>query len=613
MEAGSLTYIPGMKVLIIGNGDGQLALLRTIFRGLGHEILGEASSMHAGTLPGVGDGTISGTLAPVMFAEHRPDLVVVDLDSRHGGGTATVEALRRMEDARWVPIWCLGSGGADHGTGGIEAEHAAALSCGADVYFTRPISIPLFKARLSQVVRYMTRQRQLANRSRELQYYFESSESEIKSARSIMGRLLRAEPDAELSGVFESWIAPAFKFSGDAVVAERSPDGSLKLLLADGVGHGLSAALNVLPVCRAFQSMAQKGFGLAAVVMELNQAIRRDLPSHRFVAATLVNVDAAAGIIEVWNGGNPSCMLMDTHGDVVDVWSSQHLPLGVVESSELDPRPEVRALRADCQLMMYSDGAIEAMNAEGDAFGEAALVRALAEAPPGVRLEALKFSIVEHLAGRAANDDVTLSLLDCAAEIKLSRSRRPEEAVIDQGTADETRAASGAWEVSVVVPAGALRELDLAPAMQEFAARIDPAWAAGEAAFTLLAERYSRALEQGLLKLDPAVRNQEGGPAVYAALRAEALAAMSSGVVRVTLSRAGAGQPLRVLMHETLLGAPLDAASPYAKVWAGAESSMLENAQRDDPIGGRLARAITMAGGDALDVKTVRIDHLRSH
>ena len=383
MDAATLPMPGKMKVLVVGNGDPQLAILRTILRGLGHEILGQASDMHAGTLPGV-DGAVSGTMATMMFAEHRPDLVVIDLESAHSGGHATIEALRRMEDARWVPIWCLGSAAE-------EAEHAAALAAGADAFLTRPVSIPLLKARLSQVSRYMTRQRQLATRSHELQYYFESAENEIKTARTIMGRLPRAQPDAELSGVLESWIAPAFKFSGDAVVAERSPDGSLKVLLADGVGHGLSAALNVLPVCRAFQSMAQKGFGLPAVVAELNQAIRRDLPSHRFVAATLVNIDASAGIIEVWNGGNPSCLMMDTMGEVVDVWSSQHLPLGVVDSDELDPRPDSRPLRSDCQLMLFSDGAIEAMDHRGDAFGEAALVRTLSESPPGVRLEALKF------------------------------------------------------------------------------------------------------------------------------------------------------------------------------------------------------------------------------
>ena len=57
--------------------------------------------------------------------------------------------------------------------------------------------------------------------------------------------------------------------------------------------------------------MAQKGFGLQALVTELNHTIRRDLPSHRFVATTPVSVDAIENRIEVWNGGNPACPMLD--------------------------------------------------------------------------------------------------------------------------------------------------------------------------------------------------------------------------------------------------------------------------------------------------------------
>ena len=326
-----------IKVLIVGNGDAQLDLLRTIFGGLGHEVIGAASDMHAGTLPGVGDGAVSGSMVPELFFEERPDLVIIDLQAEDSGSYGTIEALRRLENGRWLPVWCLGTGGAD------ESEHSLALDSGADVYMPRPVSIPLLKSRLSQLERFLARQRQQLRRTRHLQEYFEAAEGEIKTARAIMDSLLRT--DAESASVLQSWIAPAFKFSGDAMLAERSPDGSLKLLLADGVGHGLSAALNVLPVARAFQSMAQKGFGLPAMVVELNHTIRRDLPSHRFVAATLVNINAGEGVIEVWNGGNPAAIMMDTLGDVIDVWSSQHLPLGIVDSDELDPRPDVRPLR----------------------------------------------------------------------------------------------------------------------------------------------------------------------------------------------------------------------------------------------------------------------------
>lgn len=541
-----------LKVLVIGGDDTQLGIMRTIFRHLGHELIGDRglAGMHDGTMPGVNAGHISGMMAPALFAEHRPDLVVLDLEAPDSGGYDTLVALRRMEDPRWVPIWCL----ADYGS--RADNEALALERGADVLLPRPIHLPLLKAHLAQVGRFLVRQGQFERRREYLQDYFESAESEIKTARNIMDRLLRTQTD--YASVMQSWIAPAFKFSGDAMVAERSPDGSLKLLLADGVGHGLSAALNVLPVCRAFQSMAQKGFGLAAMVVELNHTIRRDLPSHRFVAATLVNVNANDGIIEVWNGGNPACFMIDALGDVAETWTSNHLPLGVVDSDELDPRPEVRALETDGQLVLYSDGAIEALDESGRAFGEAALLQALAEAPPGVRLEALKFAVVEHLAGRAANDDVTLALLDCNAEFRQARTRRAEN---EAAAAATDRVATGAWEMSLVVESASLRWLDMAPVLQEFVGRIDPQWPQGDIGFTRLAELYTEALENGLLKLDAGLKMQPDGLAAYAEAREERLRALEAGAVRITLAR-GADQRLRLSLHESMLGsatAPLDA------------------------------------------------------
>ncbi|HEY4371409.1 MAG TPA: SpoIIE family protein phosphatase [Burkholderiales bacterium] len=530
-----------MKVLVIGGADPQLDILRTILRHLGHELVSDRSpaGMHDGTLPAVCAGHVSGMMAPVLFAEYRPDLVVLDLEAPDSGGYDTLAALRRIEDPRWVPIWCLADSGPRADNEAIALEH------GADVLLPRPIHQPLLKAHMAQIGRFMVRQGQFARRREYLQAYFETAESEIKTARNIMDRLLRTQTDH--ASVMQSWIAPAFKFSGDAMVAERSPDGTLKLLLADGVGHGLSAALNVLPVCRAFQSMAQKGFGLSAMVVELNHTIRRDLPSHRFVAATLVNIDARNGVIEVWNGGNPACFMIDTIGDVTDTWTSTHLPLGVVGSDELDPRPEVRPLAADGQLVLYSDGTIEALDESGRAFGEAALLRTLADAPPAVRLEALKFAVVEHLAGRAANDDVTLALLDCNAEFRQARARRAES----EAAAEP---AAGAWEMSVVVESAVLRGLDMAPILQEFVSRIDPVWSEGDLGFTRLAELYTEALERGLLKLDAGMKIHPDGLAAYAEAREERLRELETGAVRITVARGGAGRQLRVAMHESMLG-----------------------------------------------------------
>ena len=504
--------LAGLKILAIGDAEPQFLSLCAHLRGLGHELV---CAPHGVDAP---DGTAFASVIVSLYARHRPDLVIFDLGQAAAAGHAAIAALRRMDDVRWVPVWCLGL----HPAGLSEAELAAAVGAGADAFFPRPVSHVMLTARLAHLGRYLARQRQFSTRDRELQAYYEAAEEEIRAARGIMDKLLRLQPDP--SGVLRAWIAPAVKFSGDTVVAERSPDGSLKILVADGVGHGLAAALNVLPVGRAFQSMAQKGFGLPALVSELNHVIRRDLPSHRFVAATLVNIDAGEGLIEVWNGGNPACVAVDSLGGVVEVWPSQHLPLGIVDSSELDAQPERRSLRPDAQLLLYSDGAIEALDAHGAAFGEPALLRALTGAAPAERFEAVKMALVDHLAGQPAGDDVTLVLLDCGAEIRRRAVPRPAAAMAALGESQ--------WQLDLRIGAARLACLDMAPILQEFLGRVDPQWARDEAAFAALYTAYNEALEYGLLDLDPRIKEQPDGLTIYARERELRLQDLVAGGVQ---------------------------------------------------------------------------------
>lgn len=73
----------------------------------------------------------------------------------------------------------------------------------------------------------------------------------------------------------ESTRKRANVFSGDLVASARSPSGTLKVMLADGAGHGLAAALSALSVTEPFYSMVKKGY---------NHARRRARGRHRITA-----------------------------------------------------------------------------------------------------------------------------------------------------------------------------------------------------------------------------------------------------------------------------------------------------------------------------------------
>jgi CheY-like chemotaxis protein len=81
--------------------------------------------------------TAYGSVRPAvqtLLAGNRPDLIVVDINMPEISGLDMVEFLRRRPDTRGLPIIILSS----EATDSIADE---ALSLGADVYITKPVSV----------------------------------------------------------------------------------------------------------------------------------------------------------------------------------------------------------------------------------------------------------------------------------------------------------------------------------------------------------------------------------------------------------------------------------------------------------------------------------------
>ncbi|HXC39865.1 MAG TPA: PP2C family protein-serine/threonine phosphatase, partial [Burkholderiales bacterium] len=242
-------------------------------------------------------------------------------------------------------------------------------------------------------------------------------------AQRVMDQMagMEAQPLAEV----QKAVAAASGFSGDRLVGERTPAGVLHVFLADGVGHGLVPALLALPLTQLFSAMSRKGFHLSAIVGELNRKISQYRLPGQFVAVTLAAYDPLTGYLEVWNGGNPDGLLLDADGTLLRRFASTHLPLGVASGAELDTRTEGMLVPDGAQLLLYSDGLVEAEGERigededaGARFGEQRLLACAAAHAPAARLEAILAAVKAHLAGRDAHDDISLLALACARQAR---------------------------------------------------------------------------------------------------------------------------------------------------------------------------------------------------
>lgn len=247
--------------------------------------------------------------------------------------------------------------------------------------------------------------------NRQLQVYHDRQEEENALAQDIILRLIQREGLS--SSQLHYWFAPAAVFSGDIVAAAHGPGGRLYTLLADATGHGLAAAITVLPVLSVFYTLAERGCPVGEILAEINRNLRATLPTERFVASTILCIDAAEGAAEIWNGGMPKLLLLDAGGRMVQTWASSQLPLGIVDfTADMSATTRI-TLDAGSQFVMYSDGLIEASNMAGEQFGIERLERALFAAPADQRIAAVKDALSSHVGAVVPHDDITLMLVDC--------------------------------------------------------------------------------------------------------------------------------------------------------------------------------------------------------
>lgn len=219
----------------------------------------------------------------VSFAEHGGDalaqferdsgfdLFMIDVTMPVMDGLALCEALKDRLD-RWVPIMMMSANAA-------ESDEVEGLDIGADYYLTKPISFPLLRARVRASQRIARLQRDLETTNARLADYYNRSRADSDLARELLDRLLHQGEEKALEARYI--LNPAGDFNGDIILSIRSPSQRQYSLIADATGHGLPAALALMPVVETFSRLAREGYSLETVVRELNARLRSSLHRRR--------------------------------------------------------------------------------------------------------------------------------------------------------------------------------------------------------------------------------------------------------------------------------------------------------------------------------------------
>jgi serine phosphatase RsbU (regulator of sigma subunit) len=330
-----------------------------------------------------------------LFTRYRPDVVVTDIQMPVMDGLQMSRAIKEMDRDTPVIVTTAFND---------QTYFLQAIEIGIDRYLAKPINA-------EHLMEAIARSGQIMLERRELQQFHEKAEEELKITLHLMRRMMLAKGLKDPGLRYQ--VQPATRFSGDLVGAARAPDGSLFTLLADATGHGLPAAINLLPLVRVFYKMVEKGFALSSIVAEMNSVLKDQIPPDRFVATSLVRVDTLNHTVEAWNGGNPAMLFVSGAGETLHAFPSGHPPLGILESDAFDARTAVYHWQTPGHLLLYSDGLLEAENAAGEMFGQKRLTQALGARKAPTLFESVLESVKAHLGDKPAHDDISLIAIEC--------------------------------------------------------------------------------------------------------------------------------------------------------------------------------------------------------
>lgn len=461
----------------------------------------------------------------------RPDIILMDLTMPVMGGYEATEHIRAAASDRWLPIVFL-SATPD------SAALIRALERGADDYLVKPISYTVLRAKMRAVSRMLAMQRQLEDRNVKLAAYRAAEDEQNRMAQHVIARL--ANHHLFDASVLQHWTAPASFFSGDLVVAGYTPAGVLHVMLADGAGHGLAAALSALPVTQPFYRMTEKGYSLSSIVAEMNGKIRQLLPVERFVAATLLAVDFKEQVVEIWNGGNPPLCVMAEDGRVLHAGCSLHPPLGVAPDHLFSSDVDVYRYDEACQLVACSDGLYEGAGWRANAVGAQDLARLLSTRSAPERLDVLKAHFNAAYEGHGTGDDATAVLITCM----------PGEHLVPERLAGAAAPAQpGDWRLAVKLSPQQMRHVDVVPLVHDLASHMLCAGARNAKLYLVLTELLSNALDHGVLGLDSRMKSESDGFQRYLTLRSGRLGALTDGAIEVRMTTIESGGRALIRMH----------------------------------------------------------------
>jgi len=335
-----------------------------------------------------------GSEALEIIHARPPSLLLLDFDMPGLNGAEVLTRIRSDHNptVSQIPVIMLTA----HGS---EDSEVSCLQAGADDFVTKPVYAAVLRARIQTQLRLRSMRRQLQRQNDELENWRRDLERDLAAARLTQQSLIPQKPPTLPGWEVATCYRPVIQVGGDIYGWLRMKDGRILFWIADGTGHGASAALLTTLAKLLFHHGSVEHNTPARVMEAVNHDFRSIFGGRSFMTAMCVAVDPATGRASIVGAGHPPLLIARRTG-ATETIASVVPPLGLVESPELTET--IVDLKPGDTFLLYTDGLFGSRKGKGSRLNPRFLEKMLDHSAPSA--EALLGQILVETAPSKAEE-----------------------------------------------------------------------------------------------------------------------------------------------------------------------------------------------------------------
>ena len=386
---------------------------------------------------------------------------------------------------------------------------------GIDDYLLKPLNFELLWLKLQRLFSAYQTRLKVDQQAATVQALLDEKQNEEQLARHVYEHMVKQSFNADQ--YVRSLLMSSSAFNGDTFIVNKAPNGNICMVLMDATGHGLAAAISILPATSEFLSLVSQGLELSSIVFKLNQRLNETLPDDRFIAAIVIDIDLENNRLDIWNGGMPEVLMINNQGQLVAESPSNNMPLGILDNDQFGADIQSYDVSKGGHLVFCSDGLLEQTNSRRQSFGKVKLKDILEASNPSQFIQDIKREFGKFIGQESQLDDVSVCHLDIN---KLLASRDESVQIVRQK--------QGQVQLNLSLQGAQLEVFDVLKSIESFMTQAHVPIELKQKAFTVCAELVVNAIEHGVLGLDSSLKTEEYGFAQFSELRDARMQALGS-------------------------------------------------------------------------------------